>query len=113
MRPDAKVSVDAALSPSLLARITLILPSGRLCETKMSPFGATRNTRAPVTPVAKGSTLNPGMDLSAASAGFGTTLERLAEDGVSSGAATSSGRILRIMPGLSICQSPKADRPPR
>ncbi len=102
----AKVSDFSTFDPSLVGRRTVIFPSGRLCDTKISPFGATRITRAPAKSVAKGATEKPGMAFSAASAGFGTTFDRLAAVGVSSGAATSSGEILRIRPGVSPCQSP-------
>src|ERR1019366_10591489 len=64
-------------------------------------------------PVANGSTVKPSGTLMAASAGLGTTLDRLAAVGVSSDLGRSAGVILRVTPGASECQSPYAALPVR
>jgi hypothetical protein len=91
----------------------MTLPSGRLRARKISPFGAMRMTRAPVMPVTNGATEKPGMVFSVAFSGLGITLETLRADGVASGAGSASTVILRVTPGASVCQSPKAALPVR
>ena len=98
---------------SVPVRMVTIFPSGRLRARKMSPLGATRSTRAPCIPVTRASTENPGIVLSVAFAGLGTTFDRLAVEGVSPGAGRSAGVILRITPGASVRQSPYASEPVR
>src|ERR1700733_12359242 len=71
----------SGLSAPGFARMTITLPSGRLRERKISPFGATRITRAPSIPVTKGATEKPGIVLSTASAGLGNHLRTIGRRG--------------------------------
>src|ERR1700736_1184527 len=77
----------------------------------MSPLGATRIRRGPLSPSANNTILNPAGTCGTAAGGRGTTWETLADEGVAQGRGRSSGFIRRLTPGLSVRQSPNAAVP--
>ena len=75
----AKISLTAGFEPSSAARSTRIRPA-LVSATKMSPFGATRIWRGPLSPSANSSILKPAGTCGAADGGRGTTRELLEAD---------------------------------
>jgi hypothetical protein len=77
----------------------------------MSPLGAARIWRGPLSPSANSSTLNPAGTCGIDEGGRWTTRETLAAEGVAPGLGKSSALIRRLKPGLSARQSPNAAEP--
>src|SRR5437899_2565337 len=95
--PVAKTSLVAGLvAPSALRR-TRMRPE-LVSTTKISPLGAVRIIRGPLSPLANSSTLKPAGTCGTADAGRDTTRDELLLEGVAPGLGKSCGVIRRTVP---------------